>query len=214
MYKELDIENWNRKNHFYFFKDYDNPFYNICTNIEVTELYNITKANNVSFFLASLYLSIKTANEIDEFRYRIIDDKVVVFDKIHPFSTILDKENIFHFCPFNYFEEFDKFISNGKVSIENTLNMPSILESNPERLDVIHYTTIPWVSLTSMSHAKKFNNGDSIPNIVFGKYYYSGNSLMLPICVEVHHSLIDGYHVGKYFEKLRRHIINSQNIIL
>ncbi len=214
MYKELDINNWNRKNHFYFFKDYDNPFYNICTNIEITELLKVTKENKLSFFLSSLFLSIKSANTVEEFRYRIKDDKVIIFDVIHPFSTVLNDENNFSFCPFNYFDKFDQFEKHGKISIKQTIANKDKLEGDPERLDVIHYTTIPWISLTSVSHARKFNTSDSIPKIVFGKYFKEFEKIMLPICIEVHHSLVDGYHVAKYLNVFRENIINSKSILI
>ena len=73
----LDIKNWNRKDQFYFFKDYDNPFFNICAEVDVTELLKQTKASNKSFFLTSLFMSLKAANDIQEFRYRILDEKII-----------------------------------------------------------------------------------------------------------------------------------------
>lgn len=214
MYRELDINSWSRKNHFYFFKNYDNPFYNICTNIEITELLTVTKQNRLPFFLSTLFLSIKSANSIEEFRYRIKGDKVIIFDTIHPFSTILNNENIFNFCPFNYWDNFNKFKEKGQISIKQTIENKDQLRGDPERIDVIHYTTIPWVSLTSMSHARKFNTSDSIPKIVFGKYFNESDKIMLPICIEVHHSLVDGFHVAKYLNVFRENIINSASILL
>ena len=62
MYKKLNVENWERKKQFFFFKDYDNPFFNICTEVDVSELLNFTKENELSFFITSLYASIKAAD--------------------------------------------------------------------------------------------------------------------------------------------------------
>ena len=36
--------------------------------------------------------------------------------------------------------------------------------------------------------------------MVFGKMFEDGGRRKLPFSVEVHHALMDGYHVGKYFE--------------
>ena len=36
--KEFDIENWNRKPIFDFFKNYEDPFFNITVNLEVSVL--------------------------------------------------------------------------------------------------------------------------------------------------------------------------------
>ncbi len=54
----LDLDTWNRKELFYFFKDYEQPFFNICADVDVTSLVNYTKKNGLSFFRASLFLSL------------------------------------------------------------------------------------------------------------------------------------------------------------
>jgi len=210
--KEVDINKWSRKSHFHFFKDFDNPFYNICSNIEISELLQFCKENKSSFFLASLYLSIKAANEINEFRYRIEGQKVYAYDIIHPFSTVLNDDNTFSFCEFTYSESFREFEDLGKLAISKT-NKYKLLIPKENRRDVIHYTTIPWISLTSISHAKNFYPEDSIPKFVLGKYFEYENKVMIPFSIEVHHSLVDGYHVGKYYEIFREIITNCYSIL-
>ena len=60
---------------------------------------------------------------------------------------------------------------------------------------------IPWISFTSFTHARKPAKEDSVPKIVFGKYTKKNDSVKMPVSVEVHHSLMDGIHVGKFFEQ-------------
>jgi chloramphenicol O-acetyltransferase type A len=212
MKTELEIDKWNRKSHFNFFKNYDNPFYNICSNIEITELHKYCKDSGSSFFLASLYLSIKAANEIKEFRYRIEGDSVFIYDRVHPSSTVLNEDNTFGFCDFTYYDIFKEFAQNGKISVAETIKQKN-LTAKEYRKDVIHYTTIPWISLTGLTHARNFGTEDSIPKIVFGKYFNDNDKLMIPICVEVHHSLVDGYHIGQYLDLFRNYIVNSGSIL-
>ena len=212
MKSQLNTDTWKRKKHFNFFKNFDNPFYNICSNIEVTELHKNCKEKGYSFFLGYLYLSIKAVNEIEEFKYRIENDNVVIYDTIHPYSTILNTDNTFKFCDFIYSESFIEFNINAKKAIKRTLNSDDLVAGD-HRNDVIHYTSIPWISLTSMTHAKNFNTKDSIPKIVFGKTFSENSKLLMPLCVEVHHSLVDGYHVGQYYNLFRELVIDSRNIL-
>src|SRR5688572_27170135 len=104
MFREFDIENWNRKTTFEFFKDYEDPFFNLTANLDVTELYDFCKKQNLAFSLANLFYSLQTANEIKEFRLRLLNDKVVEFEKIHATQTILNEDESFSFC---YFESKD-----------------------------------------------------------------------------------------------------------
>jgi len=208
----LDINNWNRASHFNFFKDFDNPFFNICSNIEITELYECCKEKDISFFLGCLYLSIKAANNIEEFRYRIEEDRVEVYDKIHPFSTVSNDDNTFTFCEFTYVDEFNEFQNKGKLAISDAINNRT-LAAKEHRKDVIHYTTVPWISFTSLKHPRNFNTHDSIPKIAFGKYFAENDKLMIPISIEVHHSLLDGYHISKYLDLLRSYIVSSETLL-
>lgn len=65
--KFLDLESWNRKELFYFFREYEQPFFNICAPVDVTLLVKFTKERDISFFKASLYLSLKAAMKSNRF---------------------------------------------------------------------------------------------------------------------------------------------------
>jgi len=62
--KEFDVENWNRKAQYEFFKDYADPFFNITANLNVTNLYTFCKKNELSFSLACIFIAIKHINDI------------------------------------------------------------------------------------------------------------------------------------------------------
>ena len=210
LYKTIDINTWERKNHYLFFKDYANPFYNICTNIDVTTVLDFTKKNNLSFFLSILFLSSKAVNNVKELRYRIVDDNVLAYNIIHPFSTVFNDDKTFSFCPFTYYNEFATFHKKGNESITEISKIKDRLEAKEYRLDVIHYTSIPWISITGMTHPRKTFRGDSIPKIVFGKYFNDGNTIKMPICIEVNHALVDGFHISEYLELLQEYILNAK----
>jgi len=78
------------------------------------------------------------------------------------------------------------------------------LNENSERLDVIHYSTLPWTKFTGLTHARNFKKIDSIPKIVFGKYFSNNNRKMMNISINAHHGLADGIHAAKYFELMQK----------
>jgi chloramphenicol O-acetyltransferase type A len=77
MFKEVDIAPWERRSTYEFFLDYEDPYFNITANLDVTALYRFCKTNNVAFSLAILFVSLQSANEIREFRLRMLGEKVV-----------------------------------------------------------------------------------------------------------------------------------------
>ncbi|MCF6360116.1 MAG: CatA-like O-acetyltransferase [Cyclobacteriaceae bacterium] len=65
--KKLDLSTWNRNAHFDFFKSYDQPFFGITAEVDITKAYIFTKERGVSFFLYYLHKSLVAIHEIEPF---------------------------------------------------------------------------------------------------------------------------------------------------
>lgn len=128
----------------------------------------------------------------------------MIYNHVNAGSTVLNEDNTFSFRYFNYNSDFKIFHDNAAELLKKNVNDKSILDPRESELNMIHYSIIPWISFSSISHPRKLNTDDSIPKIVFGKYHKKDNKLMMPISVEVHHSLMDGLHVGKYLKLLQK----------
>ncbi len=204
--KEFDIENWNRNAQYQFFKTYEDPFFNITANLEVTNLYKYCKQHHLSFSLACMYVALKCANEITEFKLRFKNDKVYLFDQVNIGSTVLNDDKTFSFCDFKYCTTLSAFNANGKLVLENHKKGIGF-NTQEDQLGIIHCSTIPWVSFTGFKHARNGNEGlRGIPKVVFGKIFKENEIQKIPFSVEVHHALMDGYHVGLLYEKMQKFI--------
>ena len=62
-HKVLDVSQWARAQHLKFYQGFSHPWYNICSNIDVTALYQYCKQHNHRFFHAYLYLTQQALNE-------------------------------------------------------------------------------------------------------------------------------------------------------
>lgn len=209
----LDTETWHRRHLFQFFKDYDDPFFNVCADVNVTPLLEFVHAQNLSFFITYHFLSIKTANEVEPFRYRLRGDRVLVHDRIHAGATLLLKDESFTFVYFDYTEDFEAFHRNARAIIENTRIEAPSLYARADRDDLIYHSVLPWVSFTSVSHARNSKQQTSVPKISFGKYRTDGSRTGMPVAVEVHHALMDGLHVGQYFERLESYFSDPRSAL-
>jgi len=56
MKKYIDIESWPRKAQYKLFKQMDYPHFNICANVDITEMYSYVKANDISFPIRGIQL--------------------------------------------------------------------------------------------------------------------------------------------------------------
>jgi len=204
----IDIQNWKRKKHFEFFYHMDYPQYNICMDVDVTSFLAYIRENKLSFYYSMIYAATDVINTVENFRYRIRDGKVVLHDKIHPSFTDMkadDSDDLFKMVTLDLTGTIREFSEEAKRTSENQ-NEYFDKANLTGRDDLIYITCIPWISFTHLSHTISLNRNDAVPRISWGKYYTNGNKVMLPFSVQVHHALVDGFHVGKYIEKLQAYL--------
>ncbi len=207
--KEIDLADWPRREHFGLFSQADLPHYNICANVDVTDFKSFTKTAGLSFYYSMVWVSSVVANQIDEFRYRIRDGRVVLHDRVHPSFTDIasSSEDLFKVVTVDLDDDFRAFVTKCCRQSENqTRYFP--FEEIAGRDDLLYITCIPWVSFTMLSHTMSVKRDDAIPRISWGKYFEHDGRLLMPFSVQVHHALADGIHVGRYFEKLQQMLTN------
>lgn len=197
--KEIDLHHWYRKDHFDFFSQFSEPFFGLTTSIDCTQAYRFAKERQFSFFLTYLHASLVAANKIAPFRYRIEDGKLYEYDVVHASPTINRENGSFGFSYLEYRPDFETFKSLAipkidEVRASNGL-VPAVSGEN-----VIHYSSIPWIDFTAVSHARHFDFPDSCPKITFGKMTSKDDKQFLAVSIHVHHAVMDGYHVGQFVE--------------
>jgi chloramphenicol O-acetyltransferase type A len=210
----LDLTRWTRKATFDFFRGYDNPYFNVCVPLRADALVEFSRASDaVPFSLACLYLALRAANEYEPLRYRLQDGRVLVHERLHAASTALQAEDRLAFTYWDYDDSFATFRDNAAAARASLAPSPDVLETQDHRTDLIHFTSLPWVSFTSISHARDWRREDAVPKIVFGRYHASGDRVLLPFSVEVHHALMDGLHVSRYLERLQGYVAEPEGAI-
>ncbi|WP_431158512.1 CatA-like O-acetyltransferase [Winogradskyella poriferorum] len=203
----IDISNWKRKDHFNFFSAFEEPFYGMTVKVDCTIAYQQAKKNNVSFFLYYLYRALKAANSIENFRYRIINNNVYLYDTINASPTVNKPDGTFGFSYMSFYEDENLFYDFAKQEIER-VRMSSGLDPALSGENVIHFSAIPWVDFSSLSHARSFSHSDSCPKISFGKITEENSLKKMPVAVHAHHGLVDGYHIGLFIERFQELLNN------
>jgi chloramphenicol O-acetyltransferase type A len=184
----------------------DYPHYNICVNIDITNFLAKIKEKKIPFYYAMIYAATYALNQVEEFRYRIRGEQVVLHDIIHPsFTDMSNDTDLFKMVTVDMEKSILDFI---KKAIEKSRNQTDyfVIKDVEGRDDLTYITCIPWVSFTHLSHTISFNKDDSIPRLAWGKYFNEGDKILLPFSVQAHHSFVDGIHMGKYIDCLQEYL--------
>ena len=210
----IDLATWPRRAVFEFFLPFDKPYFNVCTRLDVTELLKeLRKRERTSVSLTYHYLALRAANEIEPFRYRLRQGKVLVHDVINGGTTMILPNETFTLVYFDYAESYTKFMEGATRAVEQTRNGDGAFSPRHEDDARIHCTTLPWISFTSFSHARRWGREDSVPKLSFGKFMQENERTLMPFSVEVHHSLMDGLHVGRYIQRMEEMLAQPESFL-
>ncbi|MEB0137738.1 MULTISPECIES: CatA-like O-acetyltransferase [unclassified Undibacterium] len=199
----IDLANWNRREHFAFFSRCDEPFHGIVANLDCRTARDHCRREQLSFFQFYLHQVLAAVNHTQALRLRIEDGQVLDYHSIHAHATISRPDHTFGFCRIAYQEEFAAFSRATSAATELVKQASGLcIGEHHERTDAIHFSAIPWISFSGISHARRHNDGDSVPKISVGKCYEQDGRLLLPVATFVHHGLVDGWHIHQFLERL------------
>lgn len=202
-YKVVDESKWARALHCKIFRNSIEPAFCVTFEVDVTNFLSKIKAQKMSFTLAMVYAVCKCANEIEEFKYRFLDDKIVLFDNIDTAFTYLNKDT----------ELFKVVNVPMKDNIVDYVELASKMANEQEEYftgplgnDVFQCSPMPWIAYTHISHTNSGKKENATPLFDWGKYQEKDGRIVMPSSVQVHHSFVDGIHVGKFSDKLQKYL--------
>ena len=207
MKTEIDINSWNRKEHFEFFSAFDEPFFGITTPIDCTIAMKRVKEIEIPFFVYYLHKTLEAINKVENFRLRIENKKVYLYNEIDASATIMREDKTFGFSFMKFHEDINEFNKMAQKEIERIQSTIGVFTREyPE--NIIHFSAVPWINFTSLTHSRNFKIEDSCPKISFGKVVEENGQKIMSLAVLAHHGLVDGYHMGLFVEEFQN-LMNS-----
>lgn len=206
--KEINIDNWNRKEHYNFFMRSDLPFYNVNFEVDVSGLKHWSKENCLSLNNVLIHKTVSAINRVDNFLYRIENGSIVKYEMIHPiFACIRENEELFRMITVEYLNNIHDFNRNVVEAIRNSKSYFDFSQL-AKRSNFVFISPLPWIQFTGVDHTISFRKDDSIPRITWGKIFEKNGNMVLPYNIQVNHALVDGIHVAKFIECLQNDITN------
>ena len=209
MKHRLDLAAWNRREHFAFFSQFEEPFFGVVADVDATQAFARYRELGVSFFQLYLHATLAAVQTVENLRYRIsADGQVDCYDRIHASPTLARPDHTFGFGFVPYQPDLAAFGTGLAAEIESVRQSTGLcLGPRTARPDVIHFSAMPWFSFTGLTHARSFAPpADSIPKISVGRLRPEGGRQLMSVAINVHHGLADGYHMGLFLAALQRQL--------
>jgi chloramphenicol O-acetyltransferase type A len=201
-YRIIDPNDWPRREQFELFKGFGFPYFNLTTDLDITS-YSLARravSQPPSFTLGIVHGLASAANSVSAFRQRIRGGDVIEFEIVHPSIVLLNEHEAFRFCTLPFHKQFSHFLDGAPERMEAARSAESMF-SVEDREDDLFLTSLPWVSFSGVTHAVPTQPPDTVPRIAWGKTRGVGEQVLLPLNVQVHHALVDGLHVARFFHR-------------
>lgn len=197
----IDLENWERREY------YDHFISEVVCSFSATVNLDITKLKNERLYPRMIWLLTKTVNEMPEFRTTLKAEGPGVYDSMHPMYTVFNKENKNFSGIWSYYsDDYQEFLRNYEqdeaLYSKSTRYAPK--EGTPE--NSFNISMVPWLEFTGLNINVYDEGKFLLPIFTMGRYFERDGKRFLPLAIQVHHAVCDGYHVGMFVQALQEKI--------
>lgn len=198
MKKIIDLETYPRKSHFEYFGSLAFPYIGLTANVDVTNALRRAKELGGSSFHTVLWLVSRAANAVPELRQRIEDGKIVEYDHCDSGHTVALPDRTFCNCTTDCRRTLEDFLPYARREQEEAKKHHGFVNQDEDESGMFFTSCVPWIRFTQVVQPVPIP-ADSNPRIVMGQYFKEGDRTMMPLHIQCHHGLVDGWHVSEFY---------------
>lgn len=197
----IDKKHWPRMEYF------EHYFLNIPCTYSMTVKLDITriKEKKQQLYPAMLYYITTVVNKHSEFRTAINENgELGVYDSMIPCYTIFHKDTeTFSNLWTEYDSDFERFCSMYESDILKYGKEKRMMGKPDAPQNCFTVSMIPWAAFEGFNLNLQKGYNYLIPIFTMGRFYHDNEKTLLPLAIQVHHSICDGFHVCRFINELQ-----------
>lgn len=206
--RKIDLATWPRAEAFRLFRSYQRPQYAITSRVDVTRLVDELKPAGISAYRACIYAIGAGIHAVPELMTRFRGDVVVEHDGVDLSMTVPlpDGSYGYGYVPFD--PDWKVFDPLCEKEIAEAAERGALGANEGFRDDVAYLSCLPWLDFTGLTNAMQ-GPDECIPRVSWGRFTDDGNGRhTVAMTTEVHHALVDGRHLGLFFDAVQQAVDN------
>ena len=199
-FRLVDRESWPRERLFRQFLTEIPCTFSMTVSVDATPV----RESGERFYPSMIYLLSRVVNAHEECRYAFDDEgRLGVFDAMLPAYTLFDEKTetfstLYADCSGGYRAFLAEYEENQRRHDAGDAGLLSAMPKN-----VFPVSMIPWESFTGFNLNLGKGYDYLTPIFTLGKYVVQDGRYMLPLAVQAHHAVCDGFHVCRLLAGLR-----------
>ena len=197
----IDINNWNRKEYFEHYHKNIPCTYSMTVKLDITKI----KSKNKNLYSTLLFCLTQIINRHQEFRTCFNSEGTLgFFDEMVPSYTVFNLETeTFTSLWTSETEDYDTFYQAYKKDVATFGKNQGLIGKPDMPENVFNVSMIPWASFDSFNLNLQKGYDYLLPIFTFGKYYRENDKYWLPLSIQVHHAVCDGFHTCRLINELQ-----------
>ena len=202
-YTKVDIDEWSRGSLFQFYIEKMRIVMSLTVDINVALLITYTKKNDLKFYPAMIWVVSKVINSHDEFKYSWdTDGNLIRWDSISPSYTIFNRDDeCFSKFVTEYTDDIFEFYQRTVDDQRKYQEERAIIGNQPQNF--FDVSCLPWVKYKHFD-VHVFDEGKFLaPVLTWGKYEAQNGNALMPLTMNIHHAVADGFHLSRFFNEVQ-----------
>lgn len=210
MFKPIDTSSWKRKPYFDHYFNQIRCTYSITANIDITNVLSFKDRNKVKLYPLLIYVISKAVNKYEEFRTAINGrGEIGVWETLSPCYTVFHKDSeSFSNIWTEWNDDLNLFLSNFEQDSKRFGQIDRIDAKPNTPANVFPISSLPWTTFTGFNLNIFADGTYLLPIFTYGKYFKDGNRYLIPLSIQVHHAVCDGFHVSRLINEIQQECSN------
>ncbi|WP_346898302.1 type A chloramphenicol O-acetyltransferase [Clostridium sp. UBA7503] len=205
-FRIINKETWDRKEYFEHYFSETQCTYSMTVKIDITKIKN----SNKKLYPTMLYYITKVVNRHSEFRTSFdMNGQLGIFNEMLPCYTVFNNDTeTFSNIWTEYSEDYEVFCELYKKDIKEFGSVKGMMSKPNIPINIFSVSMIPWATFEGFNLNLQKGYNYLLPIFTMGKYYEEKNKYILPLAIQVHHAVCDGFHVCRFVNELQE-LINK-----
>ena len=205
-FQKIEQEGWPRREYFEHYFSNIPCTYSMTVKVDITRLLETKK----KLYPAMLYYITTIVNRHAEFRTAFNEKgELGIYSEMVPSYTVFHKDTeTFSNLWTAYDPNFEKFCVEYEDDLRQYGSQKGMVGKPNVPKNIFTVSMIPWENFEGFNLNLQKGYAYLLPIFTIGKYAQEGGKIQIPLAIQVHHAICDGFHVCRFIRELQE-LINE-----
>ena len=204
VFERIDRTTWDREEYFQHYFSHVPCTYSITVKLDITAL----KDRQQKLYPTMLYYLTTVVNRHPEFRTALNEQgELGIYREMLPSYTVFHKDTeTFSEIWTEYSDDYEAFCQAYEADIQQYGAQKGLIGKPDAPKNIFTVSMIPWTTFDGFNLNLQRGYDYLVPIFTMGKYFHENGRTLLPLAIQVHHAVCDGFHVCRFINELQEWI--------